>query len=133
MIVIDTHVLLWWLGKDHSKLPAKVLKTIEDKLENGGVVASSISAWEIAMLVSKGRLDLSMDVLDWLSIADGIEGFRFIPVGNDVAVKSLGLPGDFHPDPADRIIVALARELSASLVTADEKIRGYSGVRTIWQ
>ena len=93
MIVIDTHVLLWWLGNDSSKLPARVLKTVEDELETGGVVASSISAWEIAMLVSKGKVDLSMDVMDWLNVADAIEGFRFIPVDNAVAVVE---PDSYH-------------------------------------
>ncbi|MBA3448536.1 MAG: type II toxin-antitoxin system VapC family toxin [Pseudaminobacter sp.] len=131
MIVIDTHALVWWINHD-SRLPAKALQTIEDGLGRDGVRASSISAWEIAMLVSKGKLELSMDVSRWLDIAGEIDGFGFVPIDNLVAVRSLALPGDFHADPADRIIVALAREMAAPLVTADEKIRRYPHVATIW-
>ncbi|MBE0694906.1 MAG: type II toxin-antitoxin system VapC family toxin [Aquamicrobium sp.] len=132
MIVIDTHVLIWWLDGSHPKLPSTARAAIEEGLKAGGVAASSISAWEIAMLVLKGRLDLSVDARDWLEAAADVEGFRFVPVDNVVAVKSVTLPGDFHADPADRIIVTLARELSAPLVTADEKIRRYPHVQTIW-
>ena len=132
MIVLDTHVLIWWLDKTSSKLTTRALQAIENELLTDSVVASSISAWEIAMLVSKGKLDLSMDVLVWLDAASRIEHFRFVPVDNAVAAKSTMLPGDFHADPADRIIVALARELSAPVVTADRKISQYPHVATIW-
>lgn len=84
------------------------------------------------MLVAKNKLDLSVDILTWLDIAGQLEGLRFVPVDTVVAAKSNMLPGEFHADPADRIIVALARELGAALVTADEKIRRYPHVRTIW-
>ena len=132
MIVVDTHALIWWLDGNRTQLSPGALAAIQGGLETGGVAASSISAWEIAMLVLKGRLELSLDVQDWLDAAGDVEGFRFIPVDNPVAVKSIALPGEFHADPADRIIVALARELSAPLVTADDKIRRYPHVRTIW-
>lgn len=84
------------------------------------------------MLVSRGRLELSMDVSNWLNLASEIEGFRFVPVDNLVAVRSVNLPGEFHADPADRMIVALARELGAPLVTADAKIARYPHVKSIW-
>lgn len=132
MIVLDTHALVWWISKDVSRLSAAALQAIENGLNDDGIVASSISAWEIAMLVSKDRLRLSMDVMRWLDLAGEIEGFRFVPVDNLVVVGSTVLPGNFHADPADRIIVALARELAAPLVTADVKIAAYPHVRCIW-
>jgi PIN domain nuclease of toxin-antitoxin system len=132
VIVLDTHALIWWISNDNSRLSPKALQAIETGLSRDGVRASSISAWEIAMLVSKGKLDLSMDVSGWLEIAGQVNGFEFVPVDNVIAVRSLALPGAFHADPADRIIVALARELAAPLVTADEKIRRYAHVATIW-
>lgn len=131
MIVIDTHVLLWWVGGDE-KLPRRMFSVIEEALGNGGVIISSISAWEIAMLVRKGKLALAADVTTWLETVGQTEGLRFVPVDNAVAVSSLELPGAFHDDPADRIIVALARRLAVPLVTADEKIRRYPHVATIW-
>lgn len=132
MIVLDTHALVWWLGAEKKRLSSTALKTIDRELASDQVAVSSISAWEIAMLVQQNKLDLSMDLLVWLDTASGIENLKFLPVDNAVAVKSRFLPGEFHPDPADRIIVALARELACPLVTADEKIRSYPHVATIW-
>ena len=93
---------------------------------------SSISAWEIAMLVDLGRLQLNMDVEQWLDIVTEIDAVRFVAVSNRIAVKSVALPGDFHKDPVNRLIVTTARDIAASLVTADEKIRQYAHVATIW-
>lgn len=132
MIVLDTHALVWWLGVERKRLSSTALKSIERELASNEVIVSSISAWEIAMLVQRNKLDLSMDVLSWLDVAGEIENLRFLPVGNVVAAKSQFLPGDFHADPADRIIVTQARELACPLVTADEKIRSYPHVATIW-
>ena len=132
MIVIDTHILVWWVsGPDTLSTAAK--KAIKETLGNSGeVLISSISAWEIAMLVEKGRLVLSMDVERWLDEVSQIEGVRFLPVDNEIGVKSAVLPGDFHKDPADRMIVATARTLAVPLVTADEKILQYEHVKTVW-
>ena len=84
------------------------------------------------MLIEKKRLVLSMDIESWLAEVEQIEGFRFLPVDNEIGYKATMLPGDFHKDPADRMIVATARKLAAPLVTADEKIREYEHVKTIW-
>jgi PIN domain nuclease of toxin-antitoxin system len=93
---------------------------------------SSITAWEIAMLVERRRLVLSMDVSSWLSTVKQIEAVRFVAVDTDIATKSVALPGSFHKDPAYRMIVATARTLGLPLVTKDEKIRAYLHVKTIW-
>ncbi|MBW7901527.1 MAG: type II toxin-antitoxin system VapC family toxin [Rhodocyclaceae bacterium] len=132
MIVLDTHTLLWWASGDEAQLSAAAAQAIEAELHGGQIVVSSISAWELAMLVAKGRVILSMDIGEWLSVAGQIEAVSFASVDNEIAVKSTELPGEFHKDPADRIIVATARKLAAPLVTADEKIRAYPHVRTIW-
>ncbi|MEJ2619033.1 MAG: type II toxin-antitoxin system VapC family toxin [Candidatus Thiodiazotropha sp.] len=132
MIVIDTHVLVWWVSGKKS-LSTTAGKVIQDTLHNGGeVIVSSISAWEIAMLIAKRRLVLSMDIESWLDEVNQIDGVRFLPVDNEIAIKSTVLPGEFHKDPADRIIVATARKLAAPLVTADEKIIQYAHVKTVW-
>ncbi len=133
MIVLDTHVLLWWVNGD-SQLSRKAKAAIDKELasEDGVVMISSISAWEIAMLVNADRLILAMSVDDWLATVSEIDGVRFIPVDNEVAVESTRLPGEFHKDPADRMIVALARHLNAQLITADSKIRGYKHVKSTW-
>ena len=84
------------------------------------------------MLVARQRIALSMDVAEWLKWIETIEGVQFLAVDNEIAVKAVELPGEFHKDPADRVIVATARKLGAALITADEKIRAYPHVRTIW-
>ena len=132
MLVIDTHVVVWWVSAT-GDLSNRSRRAIERVLADGEeVIISSISAWEIAMLVQKGRLLLSMELERWLEEVAAIDGVRFYPVDNEVAVKSAALPGDFHKDPADRMIVATARKLAVPLVTADEKILRYEHVKTIW-
>lgn len=132
MIVLDTHVLIWWVSGATDQLSPAAQQAIEQEMVDGKIAVSSISAWELAMLVAKGRLALSMDVSEWLTCVGQIESVSFIPVDNIIAVKSTELPGEFHKDPADRIIVATARKVAAPLVTADEKILAYPHVRTIW-
>lgn len=132
MIVLDTHVLLWWASGLDTQLTPAARKAIGKQLDGGRIVVSSISAWEIAMLVARGRLALSVDTSEWLALVDEIEAIEFMPVDNEIAMKSVELPGDFHKDPADRLIVATARKLGAPLVTADEKIRQWPHLRTIW-
>lgn len=132
MIVLDTHALLWWATGDDSQLSPAAAQAIAAEMQGGQIVVSSISAWELAMLVARGRIDLSMDIDAWLSVVGEIEAVRFAPVDNEIAVKSITLPGEFHKDPADRIIVATARRVAAPLVTADDKIRAYPHVRTVW-
>lgn len=75
---------------------------------------------------------LSMDVTEWLATAGEMETLSFVPVDNEIAVRSAELPGDIHRDPADRIIVATSRKFAAPLVSADQKLRDYQYVRTIW-
>ena len=133
MIVLDTHALIWWVNGD-SKLSARARKVIESEMtvDGGKILVSAITAWEIAMLVNKNRLVLTMDLNEWLDTVRSIDAVQFVPIDNEVAIQSVQLPGDFHPDPADRMITALARHYSAMLVTSDDKIRNYRHVKTIW-
>ncbi|PHR60353.1 MAG: VapC toxin family PIN domain ribonuclease [Robiginitomaculum sp.] len=131
MIVIDTHALIWWVNGSNS-LSRKAHSAIKEHLSKSEVIISSISAWEISMLIEKGRLALNMDIENWLNEVSAIEGVRFMPVDNEIGIKSTTLPGIFHKDPADRMIVATARKLAVPLVTADDKIIAYEHVTTIW-
>lgn len=133
MIVLDTHALVWWVnGGGELSTDAAAAINREQASEDGIILVSSISAWEIAMLVGRDRLTLTMNVDDWLETVAEIPGVRFVPVDNEIGVESTRLPGEFHKDPADRIIVALARHFNIPLVTADDKIRSYRHAHTIW-
>lgn len=120
MIVLDTHALVWWVAHD-DRLSRQAYKAISRELEGSGgeIVVSAITAWEIAMLHQRGRLVLSMDLYTWLRTVWSIERVKAVPLSGSVAVQSTRLPGAFHKDPADRFIVALARELSVPVVTGD--------------
>jgi PIN domain nuclease of toxin-antitoxin system len=133
LIVLDTHTVLWWVNGD-AQLSQNALAAIEQELRgDGGVILiSAITAWEIALLLEKGRITLSMGIDDWLDTVEEIEGVRIVPVDVATAIESTRLPGEFHRDPADRMIVALARHYNAVLVTADEKINDYRHVKTVW-
>jgi PIN domain nuclease of toxin-antitoxin system len=84
------------------------------------------------MLIQRKRMAQAMDLREWLAIAGQVENVRFIPVDNGIAVESESLPGEFHRDLADRMIVATARKLGATVLTMDEKIRNYPHVRSLW-
>lgn len=131
MIVLDTHVLVWWLSEP-KKLSDKARKKINEEVKKEGLLVSSISVWEIYMLVKKGRLKLTMDVDSWLEKVEGLPAIRFIPVDNKVASKSVTLPGKLHDDPADRMIIVTALQQGAVLITGDKRILDYPHVRSLW-
>jgi PIN domain nuclease of toxin-antitoxin system len=138
MIMLDTHVLVWWVSGDFAKLSDDAQahlsreRSIGAGTQSQSIIVSSISALEVAQLVDRERLDLAMDLSSWLATAETIPGIVFVPVDNEIAVKSVQLPGVFHKDPADRIIVATARKYGVPLVTMDRKIHAYPHVQTIW-
>ena len=131
MIVLDTHVLLWWVSNPE-QLSKKARSTIERTISEGSIYISSISAWEIAMLIERKRLALTMDVKDWITRCEAIPYIKFVPVTNGIAIKAVQLTGDIHNDPADRIIVATALSMGVALVTMDQKLRNYQYVKTVW-
>jgi PIN domain nuclease of toxin-antitoxin system len=92
---------------------------------------SAISLWEIAKLVENGRLELPISLEKWFAQALNYPGVQIIELTPEIAAESTRLPGEFHRDPADQIIVATARVMKCKLVTSDEKILNYSHVKTI--
>jgi len=132
VIVLDTHVWIWWISNPEN-LSSEASQAITKAINEKGIIISSISTWEIALLVAKGRLSLSIDVGDWVRKTEGLPFVRFIPVDNTIALRSVSMPGLFHQDPADRIITATAMTMGIPLVTGDDKIISYSHVQTIWK
>jgi PIN domain nuclease of toxin-antitoxin system len=131
VIVLDTHSWVWWAtGSDELSRAART--RTEAAVREDELLVSSISVWEVAMLVARGRLQLAIAVDAWVGQAERIPGLRFVPVTNTIALRSMQLPGRFHTDPADRIIVATALSHGAIVVTRDDRIRGYEHVRTVW-
>lgn len=122
---------MWWVS-GFEPLSTRAHRLIGEAIEQKAVYLSSISVWEVAQLVARGRLQLAMAVADWVAKSEALPFVHFIPVDNAIAIKSVQLPGPLHPDPADRMIIATALTLGFPLVTRDEKIARYLHLRTIW-
>lgn len=131
MIVLDTHAWLWWVSNPEL-LNGAAAVAIADARSRRELYVSSISVWEVAMLTQKGRLQLALDVRDWLARCEALPFLQFVPVDNAIAVQATRLPDGLHGDPADRIIVATTLSLGATLVTKDEKLLRYPPVKTLW-
>lgn len=127
MILLDTHIWVWWVSRSHS-LSSNLERKIQQYQTNGFAV-SIISCWEVAKLVELGKLSLTLPVLDWLNQAIAYPGVRLLQLDVAVVVEATQLPGDFHRDPADQILVATARIYNFPILTADRKILDYPHVQ----
>ena len=126
MIVLDTHVLVWWIASP-AALSRKALRAIEAADELG---ISSLSFWEIAVAVRKKRLDLGQSVGGWTRKVRAIPRLQTIDISADIALLADEL--EMHGDPADRFIAATARYAHARLVTKDRLLIKAEVVETIW-
>ena len=131
MIIIDTHVWLWLLHEP-SQLSDAARAQIEIEEPQNGILVSAISVWEIAVKSSLGKLALPLPIDDWYALAKSHSGIIIEALNPEDAIASTQLPGDFHKDPADRIIVAMARRYDVPLITCDNNILKYPHVKTIW-
>ncbi len=129
MIIVDTHIWVWW-NQDSPQL-TNFQKEIIENSRNDGIGISTISLLEISRLVNRGRLVLPKPLNEWFSIALAEEGILLIPITPMIAIESYSLPGEFHKDPADRIIVATARTYDCPLMTNDGNILAYPHVTLI--
>jgi PIN domain nuclease of toxin-antitoxin system len=131
VIVLDTHAWIWWVANPE-KLTRAAEAAIETAKAQQRIHISCMSAWEVALLCARGRLELTMPPREWIARSEALPFLTFIPVNNAIALRSAELPSAMHPDPADRIIVATALSLGATLVTKDDRIRSCGVVKTIW-
>ncbi len=124
MILVDTHVLLW-LAEDHPRLGRRAARRIDAALRADELLVSAISFWEVAMLASKGRVELELGPRE-LRRRSLEQGILEVAVDGAVAIAAAELPR-FHGDPADRLIVASALSREAQLVTADRALLRWRG------
>jgi PIN domain nuclease of toxin-antitoxin system len=131
VILLDTHVLVW-IATEPKKLSRPAASAIRRALRSGGLGIASVSLWEVAMLVASGRLRApgTTDAV----IRELVERTRVavLEITPSVAALATQFPEDFPRDPADRLIAATARDRGLALVSADERIRACTLVRTIW-
>ena len=130
MILLDTHGL-WWSVTEPEKLSKTAITTIKQTKSDQRMIAS-ISIWEFAMMAAKKRIRLKISVAKWLSRALKETGLGVIEISPEIAIDASNLPGNFHKDLADRLIVATARVNNLRLVTKDEKMLSYPHVDAVW-
>ncbi len=129
MIVLDTHIWVWWVDGDQRLTPtqAEVIKANEADV----IGVSAISCWEVAKLVEYNRLELAISLDEWFDQALNYPGVQLLALTPKIAIEATRLPGEFHRDPADQMIVATARVHNCRLVTSDSRILKYSHVATL--
>lgn len=132
-ILLDTHIWIWVMQGSTQEMSVAALDAINRAQGEGRVCVSVISVWEVGMLQSKGRLKLTFDVREWVRRALGAPGVRLAELSPEVVIESSFLPGEAHGDPADRILIATARQLGATLVTRDGNLvrHGQQGLLSV--
>ncbi|HUF97694.1 MAG TPA: type II toxin-antitoxin system VapC family toxin [Ilumatobacter sp.] len=124
-VVLDTHVVLWWLAA-----PERVSAAADVAIQEAtSITISAISMWEVAMLVNKGRIELDRPVVAWMRALSGVPRVRVLPLSGESACRAADL-ADLHGDPADRMIVATALEVRGDLVTKDARLLDWAGPRS---
>ena len=124
-ILLDTHTWIW-LFNGSTELSQDAIEKIDFAGNKGKVFISAISVWELSMLVAKDRVNLSKPIQQWVKDSLSQPGVNLSPILPEIAIESSFLPGGFHGDPADRIIVTTARINNLVLLTRDNKIVKYS-------
>jgi len=127
VIVLDTHVWVMWVHGE-SRLPKDYFYRIQQE-EANGLGINAISCWEVAKLVELARLKLPVGLETWFEKALNYPGVRLLELTPQIALESTRLPGRFHRDPADQIIVATARVHDCPIVTLDARILAYPHVK----
>lgn len=131
MLILDTNAWLAWTSWP-SRITPKAVKAIIEEEKRQGIIISAISVWEVAVKSALGKLILDREVRQWVSFAASYPGFNLVPLDPADALESTQIPGDFHKDPADRILIAMARRMDCPIVTGDRAIRSYRYVKTLW-
>jgi PIN domain nuclease of toxin-antitoxin system len=122
-LLLDTNAAIW-LSRDELKAPAS------EKLDEAARVGvatylSPITAWEVGLLVSRNRLNLLTTPQRWFALLLDVPGMQLADLSPDILIASSFLPGTPPRDPADRILLATARELGATLITRDRLLLKY--------
>ncbi len=129
MIILDTHIWVWWIHRE-PRLTDRMREQIQAHEEHG-LGVSIFSCWEVAKLVEIKKLSLHCPLEEWFDTALAYPGIQLLDLSKEILVESTRLPGVFHRDPADQIIVATARIHDCPLLTADSKILHYPHVKLL--
>lgn len=126
-MLIDTHVLLWWIGTDH-RISSRVARLIENP--DCTVFVSTATVWEIAIKAALGQLEMPLDLGSFLRREIAANGFKNLPITFEHAVSVRDLP-QHHRDPFDRLLIAQSRIEGLPLVSSDRRFSLYD-VELVW-
>ncbi len=124
--LLDTHVWIW--TQEQPELLGETTRALLEATPDE-ICVSAVSSLEIARLVSGGLLEMEGSIQRWVRMAIDTLDARSLDVDHSAALEAYALPGRFHKDPADRLLVATARLHKLTLITADEQILAYRHVR----
>jgi len=128
MIMLDTHVWVYLISEDQKQLSPKALRAIKHA---DSLLISAITSWEAALLIKKGRLQVTLEMERWINYGLKYPKLKVIDINPEILIKSVMLDG-LHPDPANRIIVATSLLHNSPLITNDKRLLEWEGVETIW-
>jgi PIN domain nuclease of toxin-antitoxin system len=129
VILLDTHALVWAVI-DSKELSRAAASTIRRARLRGGLAVSAITVWELAFLLTKGRIRAYGTVESSINLF--LDGVAVRPITPEIAALAAQFPDDYSHDPADRLIGGTARAEGLTLVTRDENIRRSPLIRTVW-
>lgn len=127
MIVLDTHIWLWWIAEDYSSIGDERVQLIKHE---DIVTVSAISCFEVAWLDRHNRIDLNIKKEEWFGMALDGSGIVMLPITPDIACIAVDLP-EHHSDPQDRIIIATSLAHDARLMSSDKKFFLYKELEDI--
>ncbi|HEX5227986.1 MAG TPA: type II toxin-antitoxin system VapC family toxin [Bryobacteraceae bacterium] len=125
-LLLDTHCWIWAQLGITQRLSRAAMLAIREAESQGALLISVISIWELAMLEQRGRVALPRNIRSWIEEALRQPGVSVAPLTPEIAIESVHLPGSLHGDTADRMLVATARVLGATLLTKDDRLIEYS-------
>lgn len=129
MILLDTHVLVW-AADGPDRLSRTAASEIRRARRDGGLAISAMSLWELAFLLTRGRIQMYGTVESSMRLLT--EEVTVIPITPEIAILAALFPDDYPGDPGDRLIGATARAEGLTLITHDERIRKSPLIKTAW-
>ncbi len=124
-LLLDTHIWIWLINGNDELNRKEYLRLIEQYARRDALRVSAISVWELGMLVAKKRLTLSKAVSHWVKESFNGHGLAIEPLSVDILLESTQMGGEVHGDPADRLILTTAKNIHATIMTADTKMISY--------
>ena len=128
-VVLDTCALIWW-SLDPEKLSQSAKDACQQMEQEKNGLVPSTAIWEIAIKIKNHKLDLGVSIDDYIATLKKSNVIRIVPIDEDIWLESVKLEWE-HRDPADRVVVAVAKRTQAAIITADQKIADFYSL-VIW-